>query len=111
MWAMIPMLRTRSSASRVPATDSALVVDTAPALPAVVRERLVGLGHPVHVVLLLERAALLVDRVQRLAGELLVEALLATVARRLHEPAHGQRAAAAGSHLDRHLVVRTAHAP
>ena len=50
----------RASCSRVPF----------PRLPAVVREGLVGLRHPVDVVLALERAALLVERVQNLAGEL-----------------------------------------
>src|ERR671910_771724 len=64
MWAMIPMFRTRSSAIAccVTATESF------PPLPAIVREGLVGLRHPVDVVLLLECAALLVDRVEDLTG-------------------------------------------
>src|SRR5215210_180801 len=103
MWAMIPILRTRSSAIRV------AVVLMSP-LPAVVREGLVGLRHPVDVVLLLERAALGVDRVHHLARDLLLHPLLAPVARELDEPADRERARAALRHLDGHLVVRAADA-
>src|SRR5215203_1376679 len=102
MCAMIPMLRTRSSAMR-----DAVVVLMSP-LPAVVREGLVGLRHPVDVVLLLERAALGVDRVHELAGDLLLHPLLAPLARELDEPADRERACAALRHLDGHLVVRAA---
>src|SRR5688572_13016789 len=103
MCAMIPMLRTRSSAIR---EATALMSP----LPAVVREGLVGLRHPVDVVLLLERAALGVDRVHQLARELLLHPLLAPVARELDEPADGERARAALRHLDGHLVVGAADA-
>src|ERR671918_336989 len=74
MWAMIPMFRTRSSAIAccVTATETFLSP-----LPAVVREGLVGLRHAVDVVLLLERAALLVERVENLPDELRLHALLA----------------------------------
>src|SRR5215470_4290990 len=106
MWAMIPMLRTRSSATRV-----AVVLIVSSTSPPVVREGLVGLRHPVHVVLALERVALLLQRVQDLAGELVVHVLLAPVARVRHEPAERQRAAAALRYLDGHLIVRTADAP
>src|SRR5919204_719879 len=105
MWAMIPMLRTRSRAVVV-ATAKAFCVS----LPAVVREGLVGLRHPVHVVLALERAALLVERVHDLVGELLAHVLLAPVARKRHEPADRERARTALRHLDRHLVVRATDA-
>src|SRR5436309_5160034 len=91
MWAMIPMFRTRSSATAV----SFSLVLKAPfpsRLPAVVREGLVGLRHPVDVVLALERAALLVQRVHDLVGELDAHALLPALARIRHEPAHGKRA-------------------
>src|SRR5438094_7101110 len=108
MWAMIPMFRTRSSATFVSAT---LVLKSSfLRLPAVVREGLVGLRHPVDVVLALERAALLVERVQDLAGELLAHVLLAAVARVRDEPADGERPGAALRHLDRHLVVGAADA-
>src|SRR5689334_7731838 len=109
MWAMIPMLRTRSSAtacSVIFVLKSSFLIR----LPAVVREGLVRLRHPVDVVLSLERAALLVQRVENLVGELVRHALLATLARIRHEPAHRERAGAPLRHLDRHLVVRAADA-
>src|SRR6266446_9042479 len=107
MWAMIPMLRTRS---RPTACSVTLVLKSFPfsRLPAVVRKGLVGLRHPVDVVLALERAALLIERVHDLVGQLVAHALLAAVARERHEPAHGERAGAALRHLDGHLVVRAA---
>src|SRR5918996_3692294 len=104
MWAMIPMFRTRSSATAACVTAKALSVS----LPAVVREGLVGLRHAVHVVLLLERAALLLERVEELAGQLGGHPLLAALARELHEPADRKRARAALRHLDGHLVVGAA---
>src|SRR4029079_19277272 len=103
MWAMIPMLRTRSSPTGVATADTA-------ALPAVVREGLVGLCHPVDVVLLLECAALLVQRVHELAGELRRHALLAPIAGVLHDPAQRERARAALRDLDGYLVVRATDA-
>src|SRR2546430_13825237 len=86
MWAMIPMLRTRSRP-----TLRVLVSKLVTRSPAVVREGLVGLRHPVEVVLALERAALLVQRVEDLARELLVHVLLAAVARVVGEPPGGAR--------------------
>src|SRR3954470_9349478 len=79
-------------------------------LPAVMRKCLVGLRHAIHVVLALERAALLVDGVQDLGGEPLDHLALAALARERDDPAHGKRARAAGGHLDRHLVVGAADA-
>src|SRR5215213_1796972 len=104
MCAMIPMLRTRSSAMR-----DAVVVLMSP-LPAVVREGLVGLRHPVDVVLLLECAALRVPRVHQLARDLLLHPLLAPLARELDEPADRERARAALRHLDGNLVIGAADA-
>src|SRR3954467_7437082 len=98
MCAMIPMFRTRSSAIR---DATALMLS----LPAVVREGLVRLRHSVDVVLLLEGAALPRDRVLELGRELLLEPLLAPVARELDEPADRERARAALRHLDGNLVV------
>src|SRR4026208_609815 len=103
MWAMIPMFRTRSSPTGVPPAAMSR-------LPAVMREGLVGLRHPVDVVLLLVRAALLVHGVHQLAGELRRHALLAPVWRVLHEPAGRGRTRTALRHLDRHLVVGAADA-
>src|SRR5690348_4805406 len=107
MWAMIPMLRTRSSAT---ACSVIFVLKSSflCRLPAVVREGLVGLRHPVDVVLALERAALLVQRVENLVGELVRHALLAPLARIRDEPAHRKGTGAPLRHLDRHLVVRAA---
>src|SRR5438874_1332420 len=62
MWAMIPMFRTRS---RAVVTSSVAISG----LPAVVREGLVGLRHPVDVVLFLVRPALLRHRVEDLRDE------------------------------------------
>src|SRR5215203_5224329 len=106
MWAMIPMLRTRSSAIAVCVVAKALPVP----LPAVVRECLVGLRHPVLIVLLLERAALLVERVHELAGQLRGHPLLTALAGERDQPAERQRPGAPLRHLDRHLVVRAADA-
>src|SRR3954453_15153501 len=103
MWAMIPMFRTRSSPTTV--CSFVLKFPFLP-LPAVVREGLVGLRHPVDVVLPLERPALLVEGVHDLVCELRAHALLAALARIRHEPAHGERAGPALRPLHRHLVVR-----
>src|SRR5205085_4308164 len=84
------------------------LIDRRHRLPPVVRKRLVGLRHPVEVVLALERVALLVEGVQDLAGELLRAVLLATVARVGDEPAHRECSGAALRHLHGYLVVRTA---
>src|SRR5436305_12465218 len=109
MWAMIPMLRTRSSAT---ACSVIFVLNSSflGGLPAVVRKGLVGLRHPVDVVLPLERAALLVQRVENLVGELVAHALLPPLACERDEPAHGERAGATLGHLDRDLVIRAADA-
>src|SRR5438552_3299002 len=105
MWAMIPMFLTRSSATRVSVTAKSLL-----SLPAVVGEGLVGLRHAVHVVLALERVALLLERVEDLAGQLVAHVLLATVARVGDEPADRERLPPALRHLDRHRVLRAADA-
>src|SRR5215212_12228708 len=105
MWAMIPMLRTRSRPTRV---FSLTAIACASPLPPLVREGLVGLRHPVDVVLALVGAALLVERVEDLVRELLRHALLAAVARVGHDPADRERARTALRHLDGHLVVRAA---
>src|SRR5258706_9396024 len=108
MWAMIPMFRTRSRATAV--SFFSLVLKVSAPLPAVVRESLVGLRHPVDVVFPLERPTLLVQGVHDLVGELDAHALLPALARERHEPAHGKRAGPALRNLHRNLVVRTADA-
>src|SRR5213593_509534 len=100
MWAMIPMFRTRSSAIAV-SFSLVLKSPSLPRLPAVVREGLVGLRHPVDVVLPLERAALLVQRVENLVGELVRHALFAPLAGKVDEPTHREGAGAPLRHLDR----------
>src|SRR3954467_11279193 len=103
MCAMIPMFRTRSSATLCSVTAKAF-----PSLPAVVREGLVGLRHPVHVVLALVRVPLLLECVEDLAGELVDHVLLAAVAGERDDPAQRERAPASLRHLDGYLVVRPA---
>src|SRR5579859_6279212 len=100
MWAMIPMLRTRSRPT--------LVIVSVIGLPPVVRKGLVGLRHPVDVVLALERPALLVERVENLVGELVAHALLASIARERDQPANRHGAAAPLRDLDGNLVVGAA---
>src|SRR4029079_3718100 len=77
-------------------------------LPPVVREGLVGLRHPVDVVLALERAALLVEGVPDLVRKLLHHPLLAAVARVVDEPADGERPGPALRDLDGDLVIGAA---
>src|SRR5438046_10090019 len=108
---MIPMLRTRSSATLPLVLSTVATVTTGRAAacprqrtrgggagepggstagqtsdmstrsPSIVRKRLVGLRHPVKVVLALEGVALLVEGVQDRAGTLVRPLLLAPVAR------------------------------
>src|SRR6187397_1637803 len=56
------------------------------ALPAIVRESLVGLGHAVGVFLLLDRSAAILRGIQELAGELRLHRLLAPLLRALDQP-------------------------
>src|SRR5262245_65850086 len=98
MWAMMPMLRVRSRGT------SRAMSWHAWALPAVVREGLVGLRHAMRVLLLLDRAAATVGGVEQLAGELGDHRLLGPRARVLHQPAHGARGPGRRPHLDRGLV-------
>src|SRR5580700_7399941 len=76
------------------------------ALPAVVRERLVGLGHLVGVLAALHARPEAVARVKQLVHEPLGHRLLAALPGVGHDPAQRQRGAAGGTDLDRHLVGR-----
>src|ERR1039458_7802395 len=116
MCAMIPMFRQRfsgivratvsisHSASEKPcgvfklvSTSSGQLLDPCSlALPAVMRERLVGLGHAMHIFLLLHRRAAPIGGVQQFGGQLLHHALLAARAAKSHQPADGERGAALG---------------
>src|SRR5580658_5308926 len=98
MWAMIPMLRTLSSATaRVP--TGAIV-----RLPAVVREGLVGLGHLVHVLAALRRRTDPVRGVEDLVGETVGHRLLTPCLGVGGEPADRERRGATWAHLHRDLV-------
>src|SRR5947208_5824071 len=113
MWAMIPMLRTRSSGSC--RTDSrASFGATATAipylLPAVMAEGLVGLRHLVGLFFAPHRAAGVVHRVHQLGRELLAHGLPRALARGVDEPACRQRHAPRRTHLDRHLIGCAANA-
>src|SRR4051794_4085784 len=78
--------------------------------PAVVGEGLVGLGHLVGVLALLHSGTEAVGGVEDLVHQTLGHRLLATVRGVADQPAQGQRRAAAGLDLDRHLVGRTTDA-
>src|SRR5699024_2854531 len=79
-------------------------------LPAVVGERLVGIGHLVHVFALLDRVAAALRCFLQLGGEAFDHGLLATLAAVQHEPAHGKRNTTIGANFDRNLVGRTTDA-
>src|SRR2546426_10469909 len=127
MWAMIPMLRVfsseycRSTSAALPPYDSSshakrgvrlrppLHFDLQ--LPAIMRERLVGLRHLVRVFSLLHCGAAVAGGVEQLAGELLGHAALASTPGGADDPPHRQRGAPVGTHFDRHLVRRAADPP
>src|ERR1700734_3997713 len=73
------------------------------ALPAVVRESLVGLGHAVYVFLLLDGCATAIRRVEQLVRQLVDHALFATAAAVGQDPANCQRGATVGIDFDRNL--------
>src|SRR5207248_8897614 len=79
-------------------------------LPAVVREGLVGLRHAVRVLALAHRGAAALGGVHQLVRQTERHGLLASVARGLDDPAHGERLAARGPHFDGHLVAGAADA-
>src|SRR5512140_675250 len=81
------------------------------ALPPIVRERLVRIRHAVRIVLLLYAVPLTLARRYHLGRQLLRHALLAALARVLHEPPHSQRRPALGPNLDGHLIGRAANTP
>src|SRR5213593_4437865 len=80
-------------------------------LPAVMRERLVGLRHLVRVFSLLHSGAAVVRRVQQLPRQLRRHALLRPPPRRPDQPAHAEGGASVRPHLDRNLVRGTADPP
>src|SRR5665213_3397453 len=99
MCAMMPMLRTLSSA-----ISRAVISRTFFFLPAVVREGLVGLGHLGHVLATLHCSTDTVARVDNFVGEPLGHGLFATLLREIRQPADSQCSGATGSNLHRDLV-------
>src|SRR6516225_7194633 len=79
-------------------------------LPAIMRERAVGLRHPVHVFTLLDGVPPVVRCVQELRREPLGHRLLIALARSRNQPADPQSLPANRANLDRNLVGRTADA-
>src|ERR1700693_661275 len=75
-----------------------------------VRESLVRFRHAVHFLALLYRTATAFRSLQQLSSEPLAHRLLATLARCLTQPAHRERHAPHGTHLDRDLEIRATYA-
>src|SRR5579859_5056430 len=73
-------------------------------LPPVMGERLVGVSHTVGVFALLHSRAAVVRRVEQLARQALLHAVLAARPRRADQPANGKGLTAVRTNLDRHLV-------
>src|SRR6266403_4257313 len=127
MWAMMPMLRVFSSEyCRSTASSSAFsaIYDMRRGgsaygpplrsvywLPAIMRERLVGLRHLVRVFSLLHRGAAIAGGIEQLAGQLFRHAPLATSTGGPDDPSHGQGRPSIWAHLDRHLIGRAADPP
>src|SRR5438552_5704579 len=127
MWAMMPMLRVFSSEyCRSTAWSSAFsaIYDMrrggsacAPLfvpfawLPAIMRERLVGLRHLVRVFSLLHRGSPVAGGVEQLGGQLLRHAPLGAPPGGPDDPPHRQRRPPLRSNLARYLTPRAAHPP
>src|SRR5262245_33056897 len=79
-------------------------------LPAVMGERLVGVGHFMGVFALLDGVAASIEGVEQLGGEFLGHAVARAVARGLDDPADGERLTALRANLDRNLVGGAADA-
>ena len=79
-------------------------------LPPEMCEGLVGLGHLVSILTLLDSGAEAVAGVHYLAGKALLHGLLAALAGVQREPAQAESLTALGTDLDRHLVGGAAHA-
>src|ERR1700722_3317046 len=79
-------------------------------LPAVVRERLVGVGYAMRFFTLLHGAAAVLGRFQQFRCQFARHRILVALARGFDQPAHRQCGAARRAHFDRHLVRCTADA-
>src|ERR1041385_1725753 len=65
------------------------IVSIVKSLPSIVRKRLVGFRHAVHVFLLLDGRAAIIGRVQQFIGKLVHHAFFAAFTRIAHNPADG----------------------
>src|SRR4028119_2052750 len=101
--------RRRRTTLRAPASPACCLEKRA-CLPAIMGERLVGVGHAVRVVLLLDRRALVPAGGEQLGRETVLHGLLAAGAGVAHQPAHGEGLATLRADLDRHLVGGAADA-
>src|SRR5258706_10587626 len=110
MCAMMPMLRTLARALSAAATVIPTSSSRRFALPPVMREGLVGLGHLVRVLAPLHGGTEAIAGVEQLVGEALDHGLLATRPRVLHQPAQSEGGLAGRADLDRDLVGRATNA-
>src|SRR4051812_37628834 len=96
MWAMMPMLRVLLSGDCLAISKKPGIWSSGRLrLPAVVRERLVGFRHAMHVFALLHGAAAQVARVEQLVGQLFLHRLpVAAFAGVADQPADAERQAA-----------------
>src|SRR3989454_12195018 len=104
MWAMIPMFRVRSSGKLALLVGRRAAWAMVIGLPLEVAEGLDGLRHAVRVLAALDGRAHAVAGVDQLEGELLRHAAAVSLAGGVDQPAHAQRDAPIGAHLDRDLV-------
>src|SRR5688572_997003 len=102
--------RRRGSTCRAAEWDDPLYGGARLRSPAVVGERLVRFRHAVGFFALLDGAAAAFRGVDQFGSQLARHGVLAALARRLDQPAHGQRHTARGADFDRHLVGGTADA-
>src|SRR5216117_1960772 len=79
--------------------------------PSVMRERLVRLGHLVHVLAPLDGGPLALGGVHDLPYQSVGHGMLLTGAGVIHQPAQRERGASGGPNLHRHLLVRPADPP
>src|SRR5262245_26466080 len=73
-------------------------------LPAIVREGLIGLRHPMHVFPLLYRRPRIVRRIQQFSRELLPHTLPAAGTRIFRQPSERQRHSTGWTNFYRHLI-------
>src|SRR6267378_7900807 len=75
-----------------------------PRLPAIMRERLVGIGHTVGILPSLDCYTAIIGGIEKLTRKPLLHGVLRTAARARDQPADRQRLAAIGANLDWHLI-------